>query len=158
MPETGDHMGDFALPGGVLEGTFFARRDFLLCRQRGAPLVLVFPHGDEATGYGEQLRSYSDGLETVPLHGAQVWGISSQCVKSNELLARKYNLRIPLLSDTSRSVARAFGITASGTELRQAVFLIAPDGTLHWKHVAPLGAALPSLTTLCGHVADTRGR
>ncbi|MBT2526825.1 redoxin domain-containing protein [Streptomyces sp. ISL-99] len=156
-PEVGEHVGDFALPGGVFTGASFERRDFTLCQQRGFPLVLVFHQGDDTAACTERLCSYSNSLEMFPEHGPRVWGISPRSVDSHEAFARKHDLRIPLLSDAGRDVARSFGMSASGVEHRQAVFLIAPDGTLHWKRVSLLGAPLPSLTTLSRHLAAIQG-
>ncbi|GHB30447.1 hypothetical protein GCM10010331_16050 [Streptomyces xanthochromogenes] len=87
-------------------------------------------------------------METFAGCGADVWAISPQNLDSHEAFARKHRLAMPLLADTERSVARAFGITAPGIGLRRAVFLIAPDGTLFWKHVALLGATFQSVDTL----------
>lgn len=62
-------------------------------------------------------------------------------------------LRLPLLADTDRAVARAFGITAPLIGLRRAVFIIAPDGTLHWKHVTAVGATFPQADTITEQLA-----
>jgi peroxiredoxin Q/BCP len=55
---------------------------------------------------------------------------------------------MPLLADTARETARAYGVTAPGIGVRRSVFLIGPDGVLRWKHVALLGATFQSLDTL----------
>lgn len=100
--------------------------------------------------------SYSSGLESFTELGAEVWGVSPQDVDSHEAFARKYDLRFPLLADTDRDVAKAFGIAAPGIGLRRSVFLIAPDGTLHWKHVALLGATFQSVDTLSRELAGLK--
>ncbi|NDZ83387.1 peroxiredoxin [Streptomyces sp. SID10853] len=152
-PTPGQAVADFSLPGGVLSNDVFERRDFVLSEQRGHPLVLAFYPGDDTSVCTKQLCSYSSGLETFTDCGAEVWAISPQSVDSHEEFARKYGLRMPLLADTDRSVARALGIAAPGIGLRRAVFLIAPDGTLHWKHVALLGATFQSTETLARQLA-----
>ncbi|WP_405799155.1 peroxiredoxin [Streptomyces sp. NBC_01506] len=156
-PGLGRPVEDFALPGGVLDadGTF-VRREYRLEEHRGRPLVLAFYPGDDTSVCTKQLCSYSSGLETFTELGAEVWGISPQDVDSHEAFARKYSLRIPLLADTGRTVARAFGIAAPGIGLRRAVFLIAPDGTLHWKHVALLGATFQPVETLARELATLK--
>ncbi|MFD3520642.1 peroxiredoxin [Streptomyces sp. NPDC058653] len=148
---------NFTLPGGVLDGDdTFVRREYRLDEQRGRPLVLAFYPGDDTSVCTKQMCSYSSGLETFTELGAQVWGISPQDVDSHEGFARKHRLRIPLLADTGRTVARAFGIAAPGIGLRRSVFLIAPDGTLHWKHVALFGARFQAVETLAGQLAGLR--
>lgn len=144
VPEVGSLVGDFSLPGGELIGSSFERRDFELCKQRGKPLVLAFYPGDDTPVCTRQLCSYSSGLESFAEMGARVWGVSPQSVDSHETFARRHGLRMPLLADESRTVTRAFGIAAPGIGLRRAVFLIAADGTLHWKHVSLLEATFQS--------------
>lgn len=153
VPELGSVVGDFALPGGELIGSSFERRDFELCRQRGKPLVLAFYPGDDTPVCTRQLCSYSGGLESFAAVGAQVWGISPQGVDSHEAFARRHGLRMPLLADEQRVVSRAFGITAPGIGLRRAIFLIAPDGTLYWKHVSLLGVTFQSVAALSRELA-----
>lgn len=144
----GDPVPDFTLPGGVLEGGTFQRRDHRLSGLRGRPVVLAFYPGDDTSVCTKQLCSYSSGLEEFQQCDAEVWAISPQSVDSHEEFARKYGLRMPLLADTGGRVAKDFGIAAPGIGLRRAVFLVAPDGTLHWKHVALLGATFQPLGTL----------
>lgn len=160
-PGPGRPVENFALPGGVLAAgpdgdDTFVRREYRLDERRGHPLVLAFYPGDDTSVCTKQLCSYSSGLETFTDLGAEVWGISPQDVDSHEAFARKYGLRIPLLADTDREVARAFGIAAPGIGLRRAVFLIAPDGTLHWKHVALFGATFQPVRTLAKELASLR--
>ncbi|MFE3882866.1 peroxiredoxin [Streptomyces lydicus] len=152
-PQIGKPVPDFTLPGGVLTGDRFERRDYALSLQRGRPLVLAFYPGDDTSVCTRQLCSYSSGLEQFQGQNAEVWGISPQDVDSHDRFARKYDLRMPLLADTDRSVARTFGVAAPGIGVRRAVFLIGADGTLHWKHVALLGATFQPLDTLARHLA-----
>ncbi|MFF3982254.1 peroxiredoxin [Streptomyces sp. NPDC001828] len=140
IPQQGQFVPDFSLPGGILTQGHFERGEYRLCAERGRPLVHAFYPGDDTPVCTRQLCSYSSGLETFADCGADVWTISPQNLDSHESFARRHQLAMPLLADTERSVARAFGITAPGVGLRRAVFLIAPDGTLFWKHVTLLGA------------------
>ncbi|MEV7424181.1 MULTISPECIES: peroxiredoxin [unclassified Streptomyces] len=155
-PDLGRPVEDFTLPGGVLDGDTFVRREYRLSERRGHPLVLAFYPGDDTSVCTKQLCSYSSGLETFTDLGAEVWGISPQDVDSHEAFARKYDLRIPLLADTDRSVAQAFGIAARGIGVRRSVFLIGPDGALHWKHVALLGVTFQPVETLARELAGLK--
>ncbi|MBB1243933.1 peroxiredoxin [Streptomyces durbertensis] len=155
-PRVGAPVGDFTLPGGVLRGEdpgLFERGDYSTADHRGRPLVLAFYPGDNTPVCTKQLCSYSSGLEAFAECGADVWGISPQSVDSHEEFARRHGLRMPLLADEDRAVARAFGVAAPGIGLRRSVFLVAPDGTLHWKHVALLGATFQSLDKLTEKLA-----
>ncbi|MFJ2114080.1 MULTISPECIES: peroxiredoxin [unclassified Streptomyces] len=147
-PDLGRPVEDFTLPGGVLDGDTFVRRDYSLTERRGHPLIIAFYPGDNTTVCTKQLCSYSSGLEIFTDLGAEVWGISPQDVDSHESFVRQYDLRIPLLADTDRSVARAFGVAAPGIGVRRSVFLVGPDGALRWKHVALLGMTFQPVETL----------
>ena len=153
-PEIGQPAPDFTLPGGFLTGGAFERHDYSLSSRRGVPVVLAFYPGDDTTVCTKQLCSYSSGLEQFEGWGAEVWAISPQDLDSHASFASKYGLRMPLLADTCREVARAFGVAAPGIGLRRAVFLVGPDGTLRWKHVALLGATFQSVETLTHHLAE----
>jgi peroxiredoxin Q/BCP len=155
-PQTGTPVPDFTLPGGVLTDDGFERGEYTLSERRGRPLVLAFYPGDDTSVCTKQLCSYSSGLEQFRDQDAEVWAISPQDVDSHERFARKHGLRMPLLADTDRQVARALGVAAPGIGLRRSVFLIGPDGTLSWKHVALLGATFQSLDTLTERLTALR--
>ncbi|WP_282697887.1 peroxiredoxin [Streptomyces sp. CC208A] len=156
-PKIGDIVGDFRLPGGHLDGETFHRRDYTLCEQRGKPLVLAFYPGDDTTVCTAQLCAYSDGLAELQSAGATVWGISPQGVDSHEMFARSRTLRMPLLSDEARTVAKSFGISAPLIGLRRSVFIINGHGRLHWKHVTAVGATYPPAVTLRTQLAGLTG-
>ncbi|GAA2433736.1 peroxiredoxin [Streptomyces pulveraceus] len=147
-PQLGLPAPDFTLPGGLLTGEDFERRDYGLAAARGRAVVLAFYPGDNTAVCTKQLCSYSSGMEAFAALDAEVWGISPQGVDSHESFARAHGLRMPLLADAGRETARAYGVTAPGIGVRRAIFLIGPDGVLRWKHVALLGATYQSLDTL----------
>jgi len=153
-PEIGRPAPDFTLPGGVLADGTFERGDYTLSSRRGQPVVLAFYPGDDTSVCTKQLCSYSSGLEKFDGWDTDVWAISPQGLESHASFAGKHGLRMPLLADTGREVARAYGVAAPGIGLRRAVFLIGPDGTLRWKHVALLGATYQSVETLTGKLAE----
>ncbi|MFE7574266.1 peroxiredoxin family protein [Streptomyces sp. NPDC057521] len=155
-PQLGSAVPDFTLPGGVLAGDTFERRDYTLSEARGRALVLAFYPGDNTTVCTKQLCAYSSGMETFEKLDAEVWGISPQGVDSHESFARAQGLRMPLLADPGRETARAFGVAAPGIGVRRAVFLIDAEGVLRWKHVALLGATFQSLDTLSDQLSGIK--
>ncbi|MFJ7492580.1 peroxiredoxin family protein [Streptomyces sp. NPDC097727] len=155
-PQIGSTVQDFTLSGGALTGETFERRDYTLSAARGRAVVLAFYPGDNTTVCTKQLCSYSSGMETFGELDAEVWGISPQGVDSHESFARAHGLRMPLLADTGREIARAYGVAAPGIGVRRAVFLIGPDGVMRWKHVALLGATFQSLDTLTEHLSGIK--
>ncbi|WP_405898646.1 peroxiredoxin family protein [Streptomyces sp. NBC_00727] len=157
-PQLGSAVPDFTLPGGVLAGDAFERRDYSLADARGRALVLAFYPGDNTSVCTKQLCSYSSGMETFEKLDAEVWGISPQGVDSHESFARAQGLRMPLLADPGRETARAFGVAAPGIGVRRAVFLIDAEGVLRWKHVALLGATFQSLDTLADRLSGINNK
>ncbi|MFF4163968.1 peroxiredoxin [Streptomyces sp. NPDC001741] len=155
-PQIGSPAPDFTLPGGILADDTFDRGDYTLSAARGRSVVLAFYPGDNTTVCTKQLCSYSSGFETFEGLDAEVWGISPQGVDSHESFARGHGLRMPLLADTGRETARAYGVTAPGIGVRRSVFLIGPDGVLRWKHVALLGATFQSLDKLAEQLSGIK--
>lgn len=155
-PQLGEMTPGFTLPGGILAEGAFERRDYTLAEARGRSVVLAFYPGDNTAVCTKQLCSYSSGLESFTGLDAEVWGISPQGVDSHEAFARAHGLRMPLLADAGREIARAYGVAAPGIGVRRAVFLVGPDGVLRWKHVALLGATFQSLDTLTEHLSGIK--
>ncbi|MEV7851563.1 peroxiredoxin [Streptomyces sp. NPDC088183] len=156
-PQLGLPAPDFTLPGGLLTGEDFERRDYGLAAARGRAVVLAFYPGDNTAVCTKQLCSYSSGMEAFGALDAEVWGISPQGVDSHESFARAHGLRMPLLADAGRETARAYGVAAPGIGVCRAIFLIGPDGVLRWKHVALLGATYQSLDTLTEQLSGIKG-
>ncbi|MFI9272307.1 peroxiredoxin [Kitasatospora sp. NPDC052896] len=156
-PEVGSPAPDFTLPGLVLdgdsEGGTADRRDYRLADAAGAPLVLVFYPGDDTAVCTKQLCSYTSDLDRFKGLGATVWGISPQDLDSHERFARKHRLGFPLLADTERTVAKAYGIAVPGLGLRRSVFILDADGTVRWKHVALAGLTFQHSDTLTAQLA-----
>lgn len=147
-PALGQPAPDLALEGGSLTDDGFRRSRYVLSGQRGRAVVLAFYPGDDTAVCTRQMCAYSSGLEQFSSLDAQVWGISPQGLDSHEAFARKHDLRFPLLADPDRTAARAFGVAAPGIGLRRSVFVVAPDGSLYWKHVALLGATFQPVEKL----------
>jgi peroxiredoxin Q/BCP len=148
-PEVGTPAPDFTLPGLLVSSDGEAPRDsYTLSGQLGTPLVLVFYPGDNTAMCTKQLCSYTSDLERFKDLGATVWGISPQDLDSHESFARRYDLAFPLLADTDRKVAKAYGIAVPGIGLRRSVFIVDAAGTVRWKHVALAGLTFQSTDTL----------
>jgi thioredoxin-dependent peroxiredoxin len=125
----GDPAPDFTLQG--TEG------DFVLSGHRGEVVVLLFYPGDETMVCTKQFCSYRDtGLEGL---GATVVGISSQDLASHQKFTEHHGLTVPLLADTDKAVAKAYGVAAPIVGTRRAVFVVDEQGVVRFKHVHMLG-------------------
>lgn len=129
-------VGD-AAPDFTLAGT--GGRDYSLSDEAGSPVVLVFYPGDDTPICTRQLNSYNEELEQFTALGATVFGISAQDVASHERFAAKLGLRFPLLADTDKSVAAAYGTLGPIGFPRRSVFIIDRGGTIRYAHRAIAG-------------------
>jgi peroxiredoxin Q/BCP len=126
-------IGDPA-PDFTLEGT---TGPFTLSEHRGEIVVLLFYPGDETPVCTKQFCSYRDtGLEGL---GATVVGISAQDLESHQKFTTHHGLTVPLLADTDKKVAKAYGVSVPVVGTRRAVFVVDEEGTVRFKHVHMLG-------------------
>jgi peroxiredoxin Q/BCP len=136
----GAQAPDFTLPGWF----DLTQGDFTLSAERGHPVVLAFYPSDEGLVCTRQMCSYSDNMSDLRLSGAVVWGISPQDVESHKSFAEGRQLRMPLLSDVDRTVARDYGILGP-MGLRRSVFIIDRAGRVAWRRVTALSLSFPSV-------------
>ena len=128
----GDRAPDFTLPS--TGNTQASLGDFL-----GKPLVLVFYPGDDTPVCTKQLNSYNDDLSQFEALNAQVVAISAQSVDSHEKFAGKHGFKFPLLADTDKAVAGAYGTLGPLGFPRRSVFIIDADGIVRYAHRAIAG-------------------
>ena len=128
----GDRAPDFSLPGT-------GGRDYTLAEFAGRPVVLVFYPGDDTPVCTKQLNSYNDELAEFEKLEAQVLGISAQGVDSHEKFSGKHGFRFPLLADTDKAVAGAYGTLGPIGFPRRSVFIIDADGVVRYAHRAIAG-------------------
>jgi peroxiredoxin Q/BCP len=130
-PSTGDRAPDFELQG--TDGPF------KLSDHRGERVVLLFYPGDNTPVCTKQFCSYAarpDEMRDLP---ATVLGISSQGLESHQEFQSKHSIPVPLLADTDKAVAKAYGVTAPVVGTRRAVIVIDEDGVVRHRHVHRLG-------------------
>lgn len=128
----GDAAPAFALSS--TGGTTVSLADF-----KGRPVVLVFYPGDDTPVCTKQLNSYNDELAEFEKLDAQVLGISAQGVDSHEKFSGKHGFRFPLLADTDKAVAGAYGTLGPIGFPRRSVFIIDADGVVRYAHRAIAG-------------------
>ena len=128
----GDRAPAFDLPS--TGGGHASLSDFL-----GKPLVLVFYPGDDTPVCTKQLNSYNDDLSQFEALDAQVVAISAQSVESHEKFALKHGFRFPLLADTDKVVAAAYGTLGPLGFPRRSVFIVDREGIVRYVHRAIAG-------------------
>ena len=105
-------------------------------------VVLYFYPKDSTPGCTVEACSFRDNLAAVQGHGAAVLGVSPDSVKSHASFTQKQNLNFPLLADTERQLAQAYGVWVEKSMygkrfmgVQRATFVIDPEGTV--AHVIP---------------------
>lgn len=128
----GDRAPEFTLqgPGG---------RTVSLSDYAGRPVVLVFYPGDDSPVCTKQLNAYNDGLEEFEALDAQIVGISAQDVASKDAFVAKHGFDFPLLADTDKEVAAAYGTLGPIGFPRRSTFIIDADGVIRYAHRAIAG-------------------
>jgi thioredoxin-dependent peroxiredoxin len=130
--KVGDTAPSFTLPG--TGGRQYSLSDFA-----GQVVVLVFYPGDDTPVCTRQLNSYNDDLSQFEGVGAQVLAISAQGVDSHERFAAKHGFAFPLLADTDKGVAGAYGTLGPLGFPRRSVFVIDAQGVVRYAHRAIAG-------------------
>ena len=128
----GDVAPDFRLPGT-------GGREYSLSDYRGRPVVLVFYPGDDTPVCTKQLNSYNDDLEQFNEMNAQVLGVSAQDVSSHDAFSSKHGFEFPLLSDTDKAVAGAYGTLGPIGFPRRSIFILDAEGVVRYAHRAIAG-------------------
>ena len=106
-PKPGDPAPDFSAP--TTDGSVVSLKDF-----RGKKLVLYFYPMDDTPGCTAQACSLRDHNAEIRAKGAAILGVSAQDEASHRKFTQKHKLNFPLLADTDRAVAKAYGVIGSG--------------------------------------------
>jgi peroxiredoxin Q/BCP len=89
-------------------------------------------------------------MEVFEQAKAEVLGISPQDVDSHERFAAEKGFTFPLLADTDKAVARAFGIVGAGGVYRRSVFVLDEQGVVRWRNVKLVGFTWKTADALDG--------
>jgi peroxiredoxin len=112
-----------------------------LSNLRGSPVVLVFYPADWSPVCGDELTIFNELLPEFRGHGAELLGISVDGVWCHRAYAEARHLHFPLLADfePKGAVSRVYGAYREGDGFSErALFVIDPDGIVHWSHVSPV--------------------
>ncbi|KRF01920.1 alkyl hydroperoxide reductase [Frateuria sp. Soil773] len=97
----------------------------------GRWLVLYFYPKDFTPGCTTEVCTFRDDVLRLRKAGADVVGVSLDDVASHAKFAEKYRVPFPLLADTDRKAAEAYGVLGSKLGFhyaRRTTFLIDPQG------------------------------
>jgi peroxiredoxin Q/BCP len=146
-------VGDQA-PEFTLSGT--GDREYSLSEFRGRPVVIVFYPGDDTPVCTKQLNAYNDGLDQFDELDAQIIGISAQSVDSHEAFSGKHGFEFPLLADTDKQVAAAYGTLGPIGFPRRSIFIVDGEGVIRYAHKAIAGLTFRPVEELIGELEKLR--
>lgn len=145
----GELAPDFTLPGT-------GGRSYSLSSYRGKTVVIVFYPGDDSPVCTKQLNSYNNELSEFEGVGAQVLAISAQDMESHEAFASKHGFKFPLLADTDKAVATAYGTVGPLGFPRRSVFVVDAAGVVRYAHRAIAGLTFRPVEELIAAVEAAR--
>jgi thioredoxin-dependent peroxiredoxin len=122
--DVGDRVGDLS---GVDETGATLRLADLLAK---GPLVVFFYPAAMTYGCTRESCHFRDLAEEFAGLGAGIVGVSADDVAKQAEFSAKHSLGFPLLADTDRSIAEAFGVRRKRGPNKRATFVLAPDGTV----------------------------
>lgn len=130
------------LPGVELEAPDGGR--LALADQAGHPFVLYFYPKDDTAGCTREAQDFSAMLPEFEALGATVLGVSRDDPAKHQKFAAKYDLTVPLASDSDGTASEAFGVWVEKQlygrrymGVDRSTFLFGADGTLFraWRRV-----------------------
>ena len=145
----GETAPEFTLPGT-------GGASYSLSNYRGQPVVIVFYPGDDSPVCTKQLNSYNNELSAFEGVGAQVLAISAQDIESHESFASKYGFKFPLLADTDKTVASAYGTVGPLGFPRRSVFVVDGQGIIRYAHRAIAGLTFRPVEELVAAIEAAR--
>ena len=143
MLAEGDLVPDVSLEGP--EGKTIRPADF-----KGQKLVLYFYPKDDTTGCTREAQDFSALAGEFEKSGTWLLGVSKDDARRHAKFTQKYNLKVPLATDTDGSVCEAFGTWIEKSlygrkymGIDRATFLIDRDGVVKrvWRKVKVAGHA-----------------
>jgi alkyl hydroperoxide reductase subunit AhpC len=105
-------------------------------------VVLVFYPADWSPVCSDQLGLYNELKPEFSEFEAQIIGISVDGIWCHLAFAKDRKLHMPLLADfePKGAVARLYGVyNEKSGEAERALFVIDPEGVIHWSCVSPVG-------------------
>lgn len=145
----GDRAPAFTLPG---PGDHMVS----LADYAGKPVVLIFYPGDDSPVCTKQLNAYNDGLDQFEALDAQIIGVSAQDVASKDAFVAKHGFEFPLLADTDKAVAAAYGTLGPIGFPRRSTFIIDSEGVIRYAHRAIAGLTYRPVSELIDELDKLR--
>jgi len=125
----------------------------------GAPLVLYFYPKDDTSGCTAEAKDFTTLADDFSAAGAMVVGVSRDDMKKHDKFIAKYELKVPLASDSDGAISDAFGTWVEKSMygrkymgMERSTFLIDPAGRVvrAWRKIKVPGHAAATLEAVRG--------
>jgi thioredoxin-dependent peroxiredoxin len=127
---------------------------------RGKVVVLYFYPRADTPGCTVEACEFRDTYKQIQKTGAVILGISPDTPKAQKKFQEKFKLPFPLLADTDKKVANAFGVVQEKNMYGKKVmgivrttFIIGPDGKI--QHIFPKVKAEGHAAGVLGYLKET---
>lgn len=117
-------------PAPALEARSYDGTTVSLAALRGRSVVLYFYPRAGTPGCTQETRAFTEGFAELGQGGAAVIGVSTDAVERQRKFAEDCGAPFPLVPDTDRSIARAFGVLGFLGMARRVTYLIGPEGRI----------------------------
>jgi len=124
LPQEGDFAPDF-------EGVDHEGKKFRLGSLRGRLVVLYFYPKAMTPGCTREGVRFNELIEEFRRLGAEVVGVSTDPPEVNRKFAERHGFKFRLISDTTGSIARAYGVLREDSfTAERTTFIIDADGRI----------------------------
>ncbi len=143
MVQEGDRVPDVVMEGP--EGNSVSPADF-----SGQKLVIYFYPKDDTSGCTREAQDFSALAEQFTAASTWLLGVSKDNAAKHRKFTQKYELKVPLATDSDGSVCEAFGVWVQKSMygrrymgIERATFLVDRDGVVKraWRKVSVPGHA-----------------
>ncbi len=121
MPAIGEMAPDFNAPTST-------GPSLKLSSLRGGPVILYFYPAADTPGCTIEAKSFRDLGPQLAAKGVKVVGVSTDGVDAQCRFAEKYDLTFPLVADSSKEIARAYGVLKPSGTAKRVTFFLGSDG------------------------------
>lgn len=95
---------------------------------RGKPVILFFYPKANSMGCTIETRSFADHFDELSEAGLRVVGVSVDTVAAQKTFATKCDVEFPLVADSDRSIAKAYGVLGFLGFARRVTFFLDAQG------------------------------
>ncbi len=93
-------------------------------------IILYFYPKDDTPGCTKEACTFRDDIAAFKTADTEILGVSTDTVKSHQRFVDKFQLNFPLLADSEKEVAKAYGALGLTGSAKRMTFLIDKNGVI----------------------------